>query len=87
MRAKRAGYALAARALILVGAFIVVRMVLGSDAVRTTMEVQLAARLGQPVRIGAARAVLFPRVAVDLDDVAIGSPAAVRLGTVRMVTG
>ena len=87
MRAKRAGYALAALALILLAAFIFVRMVLGSDAVRTTMEVQLAARLGQPVRIGAARAVLFPRVAGDLDDVAIGSPAAVRLGTVRMVTG
>ena len=87
MRAKRAGYALGALALVPLGAWLVVRMVLGSDLVRTTMESQLAGRIGQPVRIGAARAVLFPRVAVDLHDVTIGSPAAVRLGTVRMVTG
>ncbi len=60
---------------------------LGSELVRSTFEQQLATRLGQPVHVGAIGASLFPRVAVKLQDVSIGQPAAVQLGEVRVVTG
>ena len=61
--------------------------VLASDYARTTFEQQMTAWLGQPVRIGALSAAIYPRVAVDLDDVAIGAPAVVTLAHVRLVTG
>jgi hypothetical protein len=69
-----------------VGAFLVHRA-LGSDLVRTTLERQLAERLGQPVHIASASTALFPKVGVDLHDVAIGEPATVTLGRVEVHTG
>ena len=69
------------------GTYLAARAVLASDVVRSSLEQQLARRLGQPVRIGSASAAIFPRVAVDLRDVFVGDPAAVHLGTVRVVTG
>jgi hypothetical protein len=68
------------------GAFLVHRA-LGSDLVRTTLERQLAARLGQPVHIASASTALVPRVGIDLHDVAIGEPATVTLGRVEVHTG
>jgi AsmA protein len=47
----------------------------------------LTARLGQPVGIGGLSAAVYPRVAVELDDVTIGAPVAVTLAHVRLVTG
>jgi AsmA-like protein len=73
--------------LLSVGLYLAATRVLTSDYARTTIEQQLTARLGQPVRIGALSAAIYPRVAVDLDDVAIGAPAAVTLAHVRLVTG
>ena len=59
---------------------------LGSDTARARLEQELSARLGQPVRIGSLSAALFPDIAVDLRDVAIGEPEALRLGRVKVLT-
>src|ERR671939_425672 len=69
------------------GTYLVAQRVLGSDLVRSALEEQLATRLAQPVHIGTARASLFPRVAVNLHQVSIGNPAAVEIGTLKIVTG
>lgn len=78
---------LAVLTLILAGTFVAARAVLGSDLVRSSLEQQLSARLGQPVQIQSASAAVFPRVALDLGGVSIGQPAAVRVGRLRIVTG
>jgi uncharacterized protein involved in outer membrane biogenesis len=70
-----------------VGLYFVAARVLGSGLMRTTLEQQLSARLGQPVRIGSASAAIYPRVAIDLRDVSVGSPAGLTAGRVRLVTG
>ena len=69
------------------GAYLFVRAVLASDLVRSTLEQQLATRLNQPVRIRAATAALFPRLAIDLHDVSIGAPPSVQFDRIRVVTG
>jgi len=68
-------------------AYLFARAVLGTDLVRSAVEAQLAARLGQPVRIASAGASIFPRLALDLRDVSIGVPAVVQFGHARVVTG
>ncbi len=73
--------------LLSVGLYIAATRVLASDYARTTLEQQLSALLGQQVRIGHVSAAIYPRVAVDLDNVAVGEPAAVTLAHVRFVTG
>jgi len=69
------------------GLYFAATRVLTSDYARTTLEQQLSAAIGQPVRIGSLSAAIYPRVAVDLDNVAIGTPATVTLAQVRLVTG
>lgn len=61
--------------------------ILGSALVRTQLEQQLSARLGQPVRIGSLRARIYPGVAVDLDEVSIGQPEALHAAQIRAFTG
>jgi hypothetical protein len=61
--------------------------VLGSETARSTLEQQLSARLGRPVRVGSAGASVFPRIAVDLHDVSIGDTPPVRIGRIQVVTG
>jgi uncharacterized protein involved in outer membrane biogenesis len=78
---------LAGVVLLALAGFLFVRARLGSDLVRAAIEQQLSARLRQPVRIGSATATLFPRVAVELHDVAIGEPAAIDIDRLRIVTG
>jgi hypothetical protein len=81
--------------LILVGLIVVVVLgvvaiafaTIDADLVRTSLEQQLSARLGQPVTIAAASARVYPRAAVELRDVAIGQPPAVQLKHVRLATG
>jgi hypothetical protein len=68
-------------------AYVAVTRALGGDLVRSTLEQQLSARLGQPVRIGSATAAILPAAALDLHDVAIGQPPSVRLARARVVTG
>jgi hypothetical protein len=69
------------------GVYFAATRVLTSDYARATLEQQLSTAVGQPVRIGALSAAIYPRVAVDLNDVAIGAPAIVTLAQVRLVTG
>ncbi|MGH9372646.1 MAG: hypothetical protein ACRD15_14050, partial [Vicinamibacterales bacterium] len=89
MRRTRLVIALGVLALLPPGAYLVARAILGSDLVRSSVEQQLAERLGQPVRIGGATASIFPRVALELHDVSIGAPPApaVQVADARLVTG
>jgi uncharacterized protein involved in outer membrane biogenesis len=70
-----------------IGVYLFARFTLGSDLVRTTLERQLSARLGQPVHIRTATAGLFPRVALRLQDVTVGSADVVHIGDLQIVTG
>ncbi len=81
---------LVALVLLLIGAaglFLFARSVLSPDSVRTTLEQQLSSRLGQPVRIGSARAAIFPRVALELGDVTIGPAAQININRIAIATG
>ena len=69
------------------GTYVFVRATLASDFVRSTLEQQLAARLGQPVRVGSAGASLVPRITIDLNDVSIGSPPPMHLETIHIGVG
>lgn len=69
------------------GLYLAARHVLASDLVRAQIEQQLSARFGQPVHIASADASIFPRIAVDLQNVTVGEPAAVHLAHVRVATG
>lgn len=57
---------------------------LSSDQVRVTLERQATAALGIPVTIGSARARLYPRIGVDLHEVAVGAPAFLTLSRVTV---
>jgi hypothetical protein len=84
------------RRLLVIGAGVVLAIILivagavywalSGDAVRTTLEQQASAWAGQPVRIGSARAALFPRVALRLQDVRVGEPARLTLARVDLST-
>lgn len=87
MLLRRIIYALAGLAVLAVALVLVARAVLASDLVRSALEQQLSAWLGEPVRIGEARASLTPRVSLDLRNITVGDPPAVELGSVRVVTG
>ena len=69
------------------GTYFAARRALGSDLARTQLEQQLSARLGQPVTIGSVTATFFPQIAVDLRDVTVGRPVALRMGRVKVLTG
>jgi uncharacterized protein involved in outer membrane biogenesis len=64
-----------------------VRLWLRSDAVRATVERQATAALGMPVRIGGARAAVFPRLGLDLRNVEVGDPSRARVDQVSIATG
>ena len=56
------------------------------DGLRRAIEQQATAWLGQPVKVGRARAGIFPRTAIHLGDVRIGDPARVTLAEVDVST-
>jgi hypothetical protein len=60
---------------------------LSGDGIRTALERQATAWLGQPVHVAAARVALLPRVAIQLDGVSIGEPVRVTLSEVTVSTG
>ena len=66
------------------GMFLWVRAVFTGDIVRSTLASQLSSALGQPVTIGGIGAGLYPRVTVNLKEVAIGEPARVRVRTLHV---
>ena len=83
------------KALIAVGVLLVVlvgalalwaRSVLTGDNVRAAIAAQVSEALGQPVTIGGLGASVFPRVTVDLTDVAIGQPARIQLKSLHVGT-
>lgn len=84
---RRIAIAAAIPAVLVLGLYVAVQYLLGSDAVRSQIERQVAARLGQPVHIASAGAWIYPRVGVDLRDVTIGDPVVVQLAHVRVATG
>jgi hypothetical protein len=55
------------------------RAALSGEVVRAGLERQLSQALAQPVTIRAARAGIWPRVTLRLDDVAIGNPATITI--------
>ncbi len=63
------------------------RGVIGGEAVRRTLEEQLTARLGEPVRIGSLEAAFVPRLAVELHDVSIGNPVKATIAELAIGTG
>jgi hypothetical protein len=87
MTLKRTAIALALMfALLLAGAWVAVRVLLGPERVRAAVEAQASAALGQPVRIGSASARIVPTVGLDLHDVNIPNTPT-HLETVALETG
>jgi uncharacterized protein involved in outer membrane biogenesis len=70
-----------------VAVFVIARRMLGSESVRARVEAQLSQYTGEPVTIGAAGARVFPRVSLELTDVAIGSPVAITVNRASIETG
>lgn len=77
----------------LVGVVAVVLVALGAgywffsgDGLRLALEQQATAWLGQPVRIGDARAQVFPRAGVRLREVTVGDPVRLALADVQLST-
>jgi len=56
------------------------------DGMRLALEQQATSWLGQTVRVGGARAQIFPRVAVRLNDVRVGDPVRLTLSDVQLAT-
>jgi uncharacterized protein involved in outer membrane biogenesis len=73
----------------LVGAIVLFvwgRSVLAQDSVRTAIAARLTEALGQPVSIGGIGASVYPRVAVNLENVSIGPQANIRVSSLRIGT-
>jgi hypothetical protein len=62
------------------------RAILGTDTVRTAIAAQASKAVGQPVAIGGIGASIFPRVSIELDQVAIGEPPRIQVQTLRVGT-
>lgn len=69
-----------------IGLFFWVRAVFTQDNVRTAIADQLSRVLGQPVTIGSIGAGIYPRVTVNLRNVAIGRPPSIRVATLHVGT-
>jgi hypothetical protein len=77
------GIALIAGAALAVGFY----LLMSGDAVRLALERQATVWLGQPVKIGAATARIFPRPGVTLHDVRAGEPVRLTLSDLDISTG
>jgi uncharacterized protein involved in outer membrane biogenesis len=79
---------------LLISAIVIIVLVIGAagtlywflsgDGIRRTLEQQASAWLGQPVQIGSARAQVFPRIGLELENVRAGNPARVTLHSVSI---
>jgi uncharacterized protein involved in outer membrane biogenesis len=63
-----------------------VRWFLGGDGIRRALESQATTWLGQPVRIGSATGRIFPRPALELQEVQVGEPTGLTLSEVNVST-
>lgn len=78
---------LVALAVLAVGAFIAVRLLLGGDRIKSAIEAQASAALGHPVTIRTAIPRLFPRISLDFTDVVVGGTREVTIERVRLSSG
>ena len=69
------------------GLFLWARSVLAQDSVRAALAAELSSALGQPVTVGSISAGLYPRVTVNLGEVAIGQPPRIQVRTLSLGTG
>ena len=74
----------ASLAVLVVAVVALLYWLLSGDAVRSAIEQQASAWLGQPVTIASARVSLWPRVAIGLRQVGVGSPTRLRLAQVDL---
>lgn len=72
--------------LIGVGLFVWARAMFAGDGVRTALAAQLSKSLGQPVTVGSVGATVYPRVTINLGDVAIGDPPRIRVNKLGLGT-
>lgn len=72
--------------LIVVGGVLFVRSLLDPEHVRQSLERQVSATLGQPVRIGSAELAFWPRAGVTLTGLVVGEPAALTLARTEVST-
>src|SRR5262245_31193387 len=79
-------YSVVTIVVVILGAAGVVYWLFSGDGLRLAIEQQATAFLGQPVKIGRARAAIMPRTAIYLGDVRIGEPARVTLANVDVST-
>ncbi len=70
-----------------VGVVLFVKGLIGGDAVRRTLESQLSARVAEPVTIASLSASFFPRVELDLHEVAVGQPVRATITEISIATG
>lgn len=59
---------------------------LSGDGIRRALEEQATAWMGEPVRIGAASAQLFPRPGISLSNVRVGDPVSLTLASIAVST-
>jgi uncharacterized protein involved in outer membrane biogenesis len=69
-----------------IGLYFWARSVLAGDGVRDAVAAQLSSALGQPVTIGRLGVSIFPRVTMDLTDVAIGKPSRITVKQLHVGT-
>ena len=69
------------------GLVIAFYQLMSGDSIRRTLEGQATRWLGQPVRIGAASARIFPRPGLTLHDVRAGEPVRLVLADLQISTG
>src|SRR5215213_5882369 len=72
--------------LLAIGAVVWVRSILATETVRTAIAAQASKAIGQPVTIGGIGASIFPRVSIDLQQVAIGQPPRIQAETLHVAT-
>ncbi len=86
---------MARRVLLLIAASVVLLVVVaagvaywffGRDGFRTSLEAQASSWVGQPVRIGTARAQFLPRLAIQLGDIRVGEPTQLALDDVELAS-
>lgn len=58
----------------------------GRDGFRSALESQASTWIGQPVRIGAARAQFLPRLAIQLSGIRVGEPVQLTLNDVELAS-
>ena len=68
------------------GVYMLARSVLAQDSVREALAAQVSQAIGQPVKIGAIGASIFPRISVRLGEVAIGEPARIQVRALHVGT-